>query len=107
MTMPERFAFRMNLNPGQAAEYERRHDEIFPEMVEALKDAGISDYEIWLDPETHHLFGVLTRRDDHTMNRLPDLAIVRRWWKHMADVMETGAENVPTQVPLKRVFLLP
>ena len=54
--MPDRIAFRMNLNPGQAAEYEKRHDEIFPELVTLLKEVGISDYTIWLDPEDHHLF---------------------------------------------------
>ena len=105
--MPQRFAFRMNLNPGQAAEYEKRHDEIFPEMVDVLKRAGISDYSIWHDPETDHLFAILTRSDDHTMAELPGIEIVKRWWKHMADIMETDAENVPTQVPLKRVFYLP
>jgi len=46
----ERIAFRMTLHPGQAEEYERRHDEIFPELVTALKAAGVSDYSIWLDP---------------------------------------------------------
>jgi L-rhamnose mutarotase len=102
--MPDRIAFRMNLFPGQAAEYEKRHDEIFPELALALKDAGISDYSIWLDPETHHLFATLTRSDDHTIDRLPDLDIMKRWWKHMADIMETDANNVPTQVPLRRVF---
>ncbi len=105
--MAERFAFRMNLNPGQAAAYEKRHDEIFPELAEALKQAGISDYSIWLDPQDHHLFAILTRTDDHTMNTLPELEIVKRWWKFMADVMETDAHNVPTQIPLRRVFLLP
>jgi L-rhamnose mutarotase len=94
----------MNLFPGQAAEYEKRHDEIFPELALALKDAGISDYSIWLDPETHHLFAILTRSDDHTIDRLPDLDIMKRWWKHMADIMETDANNVPTQLPLRRVF---
>ena len=78
-----------------------------PDLAEALKAAGISDYSIWHDPESHHLFAILTRTDDHTMDRLPDLEIVKRWWKHMADIMETDAENVPTQVPLKRVFFLP
>jgi L-rhamnose mutarotase len=102
--MPGRIAFRMNLFPGQAAEYEKRHDEIFPELALALKDAGISDYSIWLDPETHHLFAILTRSDDHTIDRLPDLDIMKRWWKHMADIMETDANNVPTQLPLRRVF---
>lgn len=105
--MAERIAFRMNLNPGQSEEYEKRHDEIFPELAQALKDAGVSDYSIWHDPDSDHLFGILTRTDDHTMASLPDTEIMKRWWAHMADVMETDSENVPTQVPLKRVFLLP
>ncbi len=105
--MPERIAFRMTLNPGQAAEYERRHDAIFPELARALKDAGVSDYSIWHDPQTNHLFAILTRSDDHTMERLPDLDIVRRWWKHMADIMRTDADNVPDQVPLSCVFFQP
>ncbi len=105
--MPEKIAFRMNLNPGQAAEYEKRHDEIFPELVRALKAAGVSDYAIWLDPETGHLFGTLTRTDDHTMDQLPSTEIVQRWWKFMADIMETHPDNVPVQVLLKRVFFLP
>lgn len=105
--MTEQIAFRMNLNPGRAAEYEKRHDEIFPELAAALKDAGVSDYSIWHDPETDHLFGILTRSSDHTMDALPDTDILKRWWAHMADVMETDENNVPTQIPLKRVFLLP
>ena len=105
--MSEQIAFRMNLNPGQAAEYEKRHDEIFPELAQALKQAGVSDYSIWHDPQSDHLIGILTRTDEHGMDALPDTEIVKRWWAHMADVMETDEHNVPTQIPLKRVFLLP
>ncbi len=105
--MPERIAFRMTLFPGQAAEYRKRHDEIFPELVTALKDAGISDYSIWLDPESNHLFGILTRSDDHKMDVLPNSEIVKRWWAHMRDIMATDADNVPVQIPMKRVFYLP
>jgi len=105
--MPEQIAFRMNLFPGKAAEYRKRHDEIFPELKQALKDAGVSDYSIWLDPESGHLFGVLTRADDHEMDALPDTDIVKRWWAHMADVMATDADNVPVQIPMKKVFYLP
>ncbi len=105
--MPEQIAFRMNLFPGHAAEYRKRHDEIFPELAQALKDAGVSDYSIWLDAEANHLFGILTRTDTHTMDALPDTEIVKRWWAFMADIMATDADNVPVQIPLKRVFLLP
>lgn len=105
--MAERIAFRMNLFSGHEAEYEKRHDEIFPELAAALKEAGVSDYSIWHDPESDHLFGILTRTDDHTMDDLPDQEIVKRWWAHMADIMEADANNVPTQIPLKQVFYLP
>ena len=53
------------------------------------------------------LFGILTRTDDHTMDKLPDTEIMKRWWAHMADIMATDADNVPVQIPLKRVFYLP
>jgi L-rhamnose mutarotase len=105
--MPEQIAFRMNLFPGKAAEYRKRHDEIYPELAQALKDAGVSDYSIWLDPEANHPFGILTRTDDHSMDALPDTEIVKRWWAFMADIMATDADNVPVQIPLKRVFMLP
>ena len=105
--MPRQIAFRMTLFPGHAAEYRKRHDEIPADLVAALKGAGVSDYSIWLDPEANHLFGILTRSDDHTMDRLPETEIMKRWWAHMADIMATDADNVPVSIPLKRVFLLP
>lgn len=105
--MTERIAFRMTLNFGQAQEYKRRHDEIWPDLAQTLRAAGISDYSIWLDPETNALFATLVRREDHQMAGLPDREIVQRWWKHMADIMETHPNNVPVQVQLKQVFFLP
>ena len=105
--MPQQIAFRMNLFPGRAAEYRKRHDEIFPDLVVALKAAGVSDYSIWLDPEANHLFGTLTLADGGSLDGLPETEVVKRWWAHMADLMATDADNVPVQIPLKRVFYLP
>ena len=100
----EKHAFTMQLNPGQAAEYKRRHDEIWPELVALLKDAGISDYSIHLDPETHVLFGVLWRTEDHGMDALPGAEVMQRWWAHMADIMQTHPNNEPVAVPLPALF---
>lgn len=102
--MSERHAFRMRLNPGMRDEYRKRHDEIWPELVALLHEAGVSDYSIWLDEETSLLFGVLTRTDDHAMASLPLDPIMQRWWAHMADIMETNADNSPVDRPLLRVF---
>ncbi|THK38062.1 L-rhamnose mutarotase [Ensifer sp. MPMI2T] len=102
----EKYAFRMRLNPGMAAEYKARHDAIWPELVVLLKEAGISDYSIHLDEETNLLFGVLWRTDTHGMAELPSHPIMRKWWAYMADIMETHADNEPVAVPLKTVFHL-
>jgi L-rhamnose mutarotase len=104
--MPQRIAFRMNLNPGQAAEYKKRHDEIWPELSRALKGAGVSDYSIWLDPETNHLFATLIRSDDHNLSELPKSEINQRWWAFMADVMDYNPDGTPVQVELTQVFQL-
>ena len=105
--MSEKYAFKMKLNPGCRAENQRRHDDIWPELVALLQDAGISDYSIHLDPETDILFGVLWRKDDHGMDRLPEAEVMRRWWDHMADIMVTDATNAPVAVPLQTVFHMP
>ena len=102
----EQIGFRMQLNDGQAQEYRRRHDEIWPELVELLKQAGISDYSIFLHEETNSLFAVLRRTADHTMDKLPLDPIMQRWWAHMADIMASDANNEPVVEPLDRVFHL-
>ncbi len=99
-------AFRMQLNPGMKAEYQRRHDEIWPELVVALKAAGISDYWIFLDEQTHSLFAVLKATEDHGMDDLPKLPIMRKWWDYMADVMLVEPDNKPQQWALTPVFHL-
>ncbi len=100
----EKYAFKMTLNPGMEAEYRKRHDEIWPELVALLKDAGISDYSIHLDRETNILFGVLWRRADHTMDGLPLHPVMKRWWTHMADIMAVKTDNEPVATQLETIF---
>lgn len=103
----EQIAFTMQLKPGQAAEYERRHDAIWPELVTLLRKAGISDYSIFLDEATGMLFAVLRRAEGHRMDSLPAQEVMRRWWTHMAELMATNPDASPVTRPLRRVFHLP
>jgi L-rhamnose mutarotase len=103
----EQIAFTMRLKPGQAEEYRRRHDAIWPELVALLKEAGISDYSIFLDEATDTLFAVLRRSQDHRMERLPQEEVMQRWWAWMAELMATHPDRSPVTVPLRRVFHLP
>ena len=103
----EKYAFKMKLNPGCSEEYKKRHDEIWPDLVTILKEAGVSDYSIHLDEETYSLFGVLWRIEDHKMGELPGEEIMQRWWSYMADIMETNPDNEPVAVPLQLMFHMP
>jgi L-rhamnose mutarotase len=102
----ETIALRMLLNPGAEAEYQRRHDAIWPELERELRAAGIVDYRIFLDRENNCLFAVITRRRRHSMDQLPTQPVVRRWWAMMADLMATEADASPRTAPLREVFCL-
>lgn len=105
--MMPKYGFKMQLNPGCEAEYKRRHDAIWPELSALLRGAGVSDYTIFLDPQSLVLFGVLTRPEDHTMDDLPSDPIMQKWWAHMADLMQTHPGNQPVATPLIQMFHLP
>ncbi len=96
----------MTLLPGHEVEYKKRHDEIWPELVTALKQAGVSDYSIFFESSSNKLFAVLKRTTDHGMDTLPLDPIVKKWWAFMGDIMETNADNSPVVTDLANVFHL-
>jgi len=100
----EEIAFTMKLKPGFEAEYKRRHDEIWPELSAALTEAGIRDYSIFLDRSSGILFGVQKRVNGHSADQLPQLAVMKRWWAYMADLMDTNPDNSPVVERLEQVF---
>jgi L-rhamnose mutarotase len=104
--MQKRLAFKMKLKPGKISEYKKRHDEIWPELHTLLKDAGLSEYSIFFDEETHMLFAFQKQAGDLGSQDLGKTEIVQRWWKYMADLMETNPDNSPVSTPLEEVFFM-
>lgn len=102
----QRVAFKMKIKPGFEAEYKRRHDEIWPELSQKLREAGVSDYSIFLDPETLTLFAVQKVTANNTAHLLPQDPVVRKWWDYMADIMDTNPDHSPVCKPLAEVFHL-
>jgi L-rhamnose mutarotase len=102
----KRLGFKMKLHAGMEAEYRRRHDEIWPDLLQLLKQTGISHYSIFLDEETYTLFGVLTIDDPAEMNHLPDHPVMKKWWTYMKDIMESNEDHSPVSKELKEVFYL-
>ncbi|TAL42767.1 MAG: L-rhamnose mutarotase [Chitinophagaceae bacterium] len=103
----QRVAFKMKLFDGRKVEYKKRHDAIWPELKRLLKETGIDDYSIFLDEETHILFGVLKVEDTLKLDELPNHPVMKKWWAYMKDLMESNPDDSPVSVPLKEVFYLP
>ena len=104
--MIKRFAFKMFLKPGFREEYKKRHDAIWPELAQMIKDTGVYDYSIFLDEETNTLFGVQKQKGDSSSQDMGDNPVVKKWWDHMADIMEVNEDNSPVTIPLEEVFYM-
>jgi L-rhamnose mutarotase len=104
--MHKRVAFKMKVNPGVIEVYKKRHDELWPELHKLLKDAGISEYSIFYDEETQLLFAFQKQEGNKGSQDLGKTDIVKKWWKYMADIMETNPDNSPVSAPLEEVFYM-
>jgi L-rhamnose mutarotase len=103
----QRIAFKMKLFPGKEQEYKRRHTALWPELVELLKEAGISDYHIYLDKETDILFGSYLADNADALALLPNNPLMKKWWAYMAELMETNEDISPVSHTLEQMFYLP
>ena len=102
----KRLAFKMHLNEGQKEEYKKRHSEIWPELKTLLKEAGVSEYSIFLDEETNTLFAFQKVSGVGGSQDLGQTETVKKWWKFMADIMETNPDNSPITTLLEEVFYM-
>jgi L-rhamnose mutarotase len=100
----ERIAWLGRVKDGQFDEYKKRHDEIWPEMVETLKSAGICNYTIYyVDGQ---LFGYYEceKGAAYAAKVQAESPVVDRWNAYMQDVLElemdpkTGAQKALVEV---------
>jgi L-rhamnose mutarotase len=101
-----RLAFKMYLNEGQKEEYKKRHNELWPELHKLLKDAGISEYSIFLDEETNTLFAFQKLSGTGSSQDLGKTEIVQKWWAFMSAIMKSNPDNSPVSKPLEEVFYM-
>ena len=87
-------------------EYKRRHDELWPEMAQMLKEHGSHNYSIFLDEETGNLFAYVEIESKERWDAVAQTEICQKWWVYMKDIMEVNADNSPRSKPLKDVFYL-
>ena len=99
-----RKAFVMQVNPDQHAEYEKRHNPIWPELEQTLKEYGVHNYSIFLDADTHQLFAYVELEDEERWKRIAETPACRRWWTYMKDIMASNPDDSPIAKDLREVF---
>lgn len=103
-----RKAFVIQAKPGMATEYQRRHNPIWPDLAEALKRHGVSNYSIFLRAGTGELFGYLEIADEAVFQKLAETEVCRRWWRDMTEVLVSESADSPKarEIMLGEVFHL-
>ncbi|MBD7910752.1 MULTISPECIES: L-rhamnose mutarotase [Clostridium] len=99
-------AFKMKLFAGQEEEYKRRHDSIWPELAQTLKEHGAHTYLIFHDKESNYLFAYIEMEGVEMWDKVAKTEICKKWWDHMKDIMETNPDNSPISIELSKVFNL-
>lgn len=103
----ERYAWRAILKEGKKEEYKKRHDEIWPELVDVLKAAGICNYSIFI--AGNELFGYYecSKGIEYAGRVQADSPVVAKWNEYMKDVMEMPIdERTGAQPLLEEAFYL-
>lgn len=104
--MAKRVAFVMEVKPGYEEEYARRHQAVFPGVLDCLKRVGISNYSIYQDG--NRLFAYLECETDFAtaMEQMSKDPEVQRWWAYMEPLMAYDASGKPATRELREVFHL-
>jgi L-rhamnose mutarotase len=104
--MKIRKAFVMSVHAGAEEEYQARHSPIWPELEKVLKDHGVSNYSIFLHPETRQLFGYVEIESEERWAAIASTPICQKWWEHMGDIMPANPDRSPESQALREVFHL-
>ena len=75
----EHSLLQITLRPGVEEEYQRRHDDIWPEMVEALHAAGFSEMRLFRHEQTVSIYSVCHPDAATAWARLRATEVNARW----------------------------
>ena len=96
-------AFKMYLKPNSIEEYKKRHDEIWPEMVEMLSEAGLRNYNIFRHGLT--LFGYFETDDlQKSIDHIVKSDVNKKWGEYMSDILKADIDpktNFPYLLPIQ------
>jgi L-rhamnose mutarotase len=101
-----RIAFKMAVNKGMEDEYEKRHNPIWKELEDTLKEHGVITYSIFLDQTTNELFAYAEIKSKEKWDKIAQTDICKKWWEYMSPLMPTNEDKSPKSIELKEVFYI-
>ena len=99
--MNKRRAWVMKLKPGNEVLYKKKHDDIWPEMIDLMKKQGTISFSIY---RYGYLLFAYQERDASIPESNTIDPIVKKWWKMMAPLMETNLDYSPVSESLEEMF---
>jgi L-rhamnose mutarotase len=103
-----RVGFILKVKPEMLNEYKRRHQQVWPDMLEALRETGWHNYSLFLR-EDGLLFGYVETPDfDAARAGMAKTEVNARWQADMAPFFEQLEGQRPDEgmIPLQEVFHL-
>lgn len=104
----KRVAFILKVKEEMIEEYKKHHKEVWPEMLNALREAGWSNYSLFMR-EDGLLFGYTETPDfEKALATMAEKDVNKRWQEFMAPYFENlgGKHADESMVPLEQVFYL-
>jgi L-rhamnose mutarotase len=107
--MMQRVGFRLQVIPGMMDEYVRRHEQVWPEMLDALRETGWTNYSLFLDRSDGALFGYFeTPNLEKAKSGMASREINEKWQAEMAPFFVALEGKRPDEgfLQLEEVFYL-
>lgn len=104
----QRVSFILKVKKDRIDEYKRRHAEVWPEMLQALRETGWHNYSLYMRPDGL-LFGYLETEDFGAAKAgMAKREVNARWQAEMGDLFEALEGQKPDEAmsPLEEVFHL-
>lgn len=96
----------MFVHPNCHEEYARRHNPIWPELQQVLRDHGVKSYSIFLDAHSSELFAYAEIESEERWEAIAKTEVCQCWWRFMQPLMKTDPDARPLAVELPSVFWL-
>lgn len=89
----ERVLFVLHVRPDRLDEYKRRHREVWPEMLDALRESGWRNYSLFLRPDGM-LVGYVECEDFAAAQAaMAATAVNDRWQESMLEFFDARADH--------------